>query len=230
MATVSLQRAVADLPATRARRNGGKADPGARGSSGAAAGPCPPQRRARRAEPCGARLQPKFHRPSKLLQNRRQPLKNSVPRTDKCHPSGTRHRGAEPPPSAEQRCAPARRGAAPPAAHASPLFSCSRALPTCRAGGTPPAPPPSGAPSKNLLAPAGTGVAHTGTELQERQDAIAARSTSPTFATSRTGPGAARGRPHAATCATDSTCPASPRPHGPLLGSVHGLRLPRNYQ
>lgn len=148
----------------------------------------------------------KFHRPSKLLQNRQASPKKHRPANDKCHPTNTHHPGAEPPPGADERFPSTRRGAAPPAAHASPLFSLQpgAAYVPRRGHAVRPAAPRRTAlrtPELKLVGAgrghtpaARTGAALTGAELRERQDAIAARRTVPTLATPRTGPGAGRRR------------------------------------
>lgn len=234
MATVSLQRAAADLPATRARRGGGDADPrtpGQQPRGGRRGLPARPSAvRAARCRTERACIQ-SFTAPPNSSKTGSQPLKHTVLRTTSVTPPTPATPGPRPR-RARTSAFPQRAGEPRRPQHMRALcFPCSRALPTCRAGGTPAAPRRTALRSPELKlvgagrghTPAETGAACTGAELRERQDAIAARRTVPTPATPRTGPGAGRGRPHAATRATDSTCPASPRPHVLSLSSVHGL-------
>ncbi|XP_064317841.1 proline-rich protein 2-like [Phalacrocorax carbo] len=226
MATVALQKGRrkppgnADTP--RRGRHGSPPphrDPDPAAVPGRPAGLAHP-RRARSVVLRGARVHPKFHHPSKVLQKTgSRPLKHHRPPRDKFYPH-VPLRGAEPPPHAVRTSAFPRR----PQHMRALCFPRSRALPTCGGGGTPPARPPRSAPPPRKprgrqelkLVGAGRGQRRTGpgatltrAALRGRQGAIAAPS-----------PRRAPGRPPAEaprreSRATGSTCHGSSQPRVP---------------
>lgn len=235
MATVALQRAVADLPAMRARRGGGDTDPPGPGTlrqprgdrRNSPARPCTPAPCAQRGTLRSACA--KFYRPSKVLQNRQPAAKNHRPPRDKFYPTDTPTPwGSATTPFARTSAFPRRAGEPRRPQHMRALcFPCSRALPTCRAGGTPAAPPPRKPRGKQRLKLVGAGRGHTlpapgatftRSVLRERYGRHRRPPHRPHAgnAAHRAGGRAPAGggkAPHAATRATGSTCHASPRLH-----------------
>lgn len=217
--------------------------PGPQGSPEEAGGACPSSRpsavRAARCRAERARIQ-SFTALPNSSKTGRQPLKNTVPHTTSATPPTPATPGPSPR-GARTSAFPRRAGEPRRPQHMRALcFPCSRALPTCRAGGTPVAPPPAphNPPEPRVKTCWRRARAHTssrnGSCLYWRQATGAAgRHRRPPHRPHAGNPahraGAARGRPHAATCATDGTCLASPRPQVLPLSSVHELGHPRNY-
>lgn len=193
MATVALQRAVADLPAMRARLGGGDTDPPGPGTlrqprgdrRNSPARPCTPAPCAQRGTPRSACA--KFYRPSKVLQNRQPAAKNHRPPRDKFYPTDTPTPwGSATTPFARMSAFPRRAGEPRRPQHMRALcFPCSRALPTCRAGGTPAAAQtPRKAAAETCWRRARAHVAGAGSDLHSRCVAGAVRTPSPPAAPS----------------------------------------------
>lgn len=232
--------AVADLPATRARRAGG--------TRTRTRTPADPHRshprRPRGTRPARARRRRGTRGSARARAPEVWPPRQSPP---------NRPAGRQKPPSPAGRVLPHPRTAAPPAGafprrageprrpqHMRALcFPRSRALPTCRAGGTPAAPPlpprradPAG---ENLLSE--THADGDGSDFSAALRCESGEAPSPPAAPSprrhRRAPGRWQGTrrggegPHAATRATGSTCHASPhRTRFPRLGA----RRPRPHR